>query len=315
MMASFDVVNYSLRPNKSIQRLLVFDGIRKLKSRLELTNMVYIGLGSIWFTDFVVAHKLLGIKDMISMESDEIGYRRAVFNKPFATVDVRRGHSSQLLADLFEDDKFRKCPWVVWLDYDSYFNEEMIADIRSTMERSPENTVLLVTFNGAEFNYGRPHERADRLRNLFGAVVPDDLIKSNCKGKKMQETLANLTMDFMKSIVAESSREGGFKPAFRIIYKDTIPMVTVGGFMPSKTKSELAKSVINAETWKGCPTEHIVAPLLTIREATTLQSLLPSASDLSREIVKDNGFDLQSEQIKAFQRYYKEYPLFAQIVS
>ena len=81
-MASFDIVNYSLRPSKGIQRQIVFDGIRMLKSRLELSEMIYVGLGSIWFSDFVQAHKSLDIRRMVSIEADDTGYCRARFNKP-----------------------------------------------------------------------------------------------------------------------------------------------------------------------------------------------------------------------------------------
>lgn len=313
-MASFDVVNYSLRPSKSIQRQIVFDGIHTLKSRLGLSNMVYVGFGSIWFIDFVMAHKVLDIEDMVSMESDDIGYRRAAFNKPYATVHVRHGHSSRLLAELYDDGNFSVRPWVVWLDYDHYLDEALRDDIRSVIERSPANTVFLITFNGNDRDYGRrPPERATRLRDLLGDVVPDGLSLARYKGDSMQETLANLTIDFMKSIGAESARPGGFQPAFRIIYKDISPMVTVGGIMPSLEKSNDAENIIGVETWKCRPERRIVAPLLTIRETVTLQSLLPRA-DLSRDIVQNYGFDLEESQIESFQRYYREYPTFAQIV-
>ena len=315
-MASFDVVNYSLRPSKSIQRQIVFDGIRILQFRLCLSDMVYIGFGSVWFIDFVMAHKLLDIKNMISMESDDIGYRRAVFNKPYATVDVRHGHSSCLLAELYDDSHFSTRPWVIWLDSDHDLDEALRDDIRLVIERSPANTIFLVTFNGNDRSYGGPSlERVTRLRNLLGDVVPDDLPRARCKGDNMQETLADLTIDFMKSIEAESARLEGFEPAFRIIYKDAASMVTVGGIMPSPEKSDDAKSVIGMETWKCCPEERIVAPLLTIRETNTLQSLLPRVDDLSRNIVQNQGFDLQDGQIESFQKYYREYPTFAQIIS
>ena len=314
-MASFDVVNYSLRPSKNIQRQIVFDGIRILKSKLELADMVYIGLGSIWFTDFVMAHKSLDIRDMVSMESDDIGYSRADFNKPYATVRVRHGHSSQVLAELYEDENFHTRPWVVWLDYDSHLDEVLRDDIRSVIEKSPENTVFLVTFNGRDNLYGHANERTSRLRDLFGAVVPDELPKERCKGDQMQDTLADLTIDFMKSIVAESTRQGGFAPAFRTIYEDTTPMVTVGGFMPSIEKSGMAKCVIDDKTLKCRPEGHIVAPLLTIREAAILQSLLPTTDGLSRDIVRSIGFDLEDDQIETFEKYYREYPIFAQIVA
>ena len=315
-MSSFNVVNYSLRPSKSIQRQIVFDGVRTLKSRLGLSNMVYVGFGSIWFIDFVMAHKLLDIDDMISMESDEIGYQRATFNKPYATVHVYRGHSSKLLIKLYNDSNFFNRPWVVWLDCDDHLNEALTDDIRSVIERSPPDTIFLITFNGHERNYGRrPPERVARLRDLLGDIVPDELSGNQCKGENMQETLADLTIDFMKSIGVESGRSGGFEPAFRIIYKDVSPMITVGGIMPSPEKSSEAKSIVGVESWKCRPERCIVAPLLTIRETAVLQSLLPRNDDLSRNTVQEQGFDLEDGQIESFQRYYREYPTFAQIVS
>ena len=56
-MPSFNVVNYSLRPSKSIQRQVVFEGVRNLQSRLDAEDQMYVGFGSIWFTDFILAHK------------------------------------------------------------------------------------------------------------------------------------------------------------------------------------------------------------------------------------------------------------------
>ena len=93
-MASFDVVNYSLRPSKAIQRRLVFEGIRKLQLSLGLDRLLYVGLGSVWFADFTLAHQLLDVRDMISLEENEIGFSRARFNAPYATVQVRHGSTS-----------------------------------------------------------------------------------------------------------------------------------------------------------------------------------------------------------------------------
>ncbi len=73
-MASFDLINYSLRPNKTIQRSLVFESISLLTGHIDLGELVYIGFGSIWFTDFQTAHKDLKIKDLISIEGDDIGF-------------------------------------------------------------------------------------------------------------------------------------------------------------------------------------------------------------------------------------------------
>lgn len=314
-MASFDVVNYSLRPSKSIQRQIVFDGVRTLQAHLDLKRMVYVGLGSIWFTDFIMAHKLLGISDMVSIEHSKVGHSRAVFNAPYATVCVRHGHSSEILPTLYDDESLRGRPWMIWLDYDSNFDETLSADICSVIEKAPKNSVFLITFNGNDSKYGHAGDRPCRLRQLFGDVVPDELSKCECMGDYMQETLANLAIDFMKSVAAEAARPVGFVPAFLVIYKDTVAMVTVGGLMPTREKVCIAESVVVGTNWKCRPAKRIVAPHLTIREAVTLQSKLPREKGLSRPLVQSLGFDLEDEQIKAFEKYYREYPAFAQIIA
>src|ERR1035441_6315346 len=186
-MPSFDAINYSLRPSKSIQRQLVFSGVRILQSHLHLERLAYIGLGSIWFTDFVLAHKVLGVDDMVSMEHHDIGYQRAVFNAPYATVRVEHGYSYDILPTLYKDARLSGRPWMVWLDYDYDLNESVRDDLRSLVENVPENSVVLTTFNGLDRKYGqRPADRPDRLKSLLGSAVPDDLAATACKDELMQ---------------------------------------------------------------------------------------------------------------------------------
>lgn len=313
-MASFDVVNYSLRPSKAIQRQLVFTGIGELQSHLTLERMVYIGFGSIWFTDFLSAHKELGVSEMISIEADPMGYKRAVFNAPLACIKVVEGFSSTVLPELGQRQEMRNRPWLLWLDYDGGFEESVADDLRWCVENAPENSILIVTASGHEMKYGRAAERVERLRDIFGSVVPDDLSKAACADDRMPETLADLALNFIRAAAVESARPGAFVPAFRLLYRDTAPMVTVGGILPAKGASAIAKDVVSKDTWPGMPAKPIFAPHLTLREASSLQSMLPSVEGLTREIVQRLGFDLEPDQIEAFQRYYRHYPSFAQIV-
>jgi hypothetical protein len=314
-MPSFDAINYSLRPSKSIQRQLVFAGVSLLQRQLYLERLAYVGFGSIWFTDFILAHKLLGVDDMRSIESHDIGYQRAVFNAPYATVRVEHGYSYDILPKLYKDTSLSGRPWMVWLDYDYELKESMRDDIRSLVENVPANSIVLITFNGNDRKYGqRPADRPELLKTVLGSVVPDELAPAACKDELMQSTLANLALDYMQSIAADLARPGGFVPAFRVIYKDTTPMVTVGGVLPSKGAVRIASDVINASNWPARPSKPITAPHLTMREAAVLQSLLPCVTKLSRSKVQALGFDLEDEQIDAFETYYRQYPAFAQIV-
>lgn len=310
---SFNVVNYSLRPSKSIQRSLVFEGVRLLQESLNLDKLLYVGLGSVWFTDFQIAHRFLRIKDMISMEGNAIGVRRAQFNQPFKTIQVKNGYSYEILPGLLSKKALTKRPWFIWLDYDDALDEDKITDIRHIVESAPENTILLVTLPAAGRAFGKPNQRADRIRKLLGDVVPDTLNKDDCKDETLPATLLKLTGDFMASCAAGISRPGGFVRAFYIPYRDTTPMFTVGGILPSKGATAATTNVVSDQNWPAICKKAIEAPLLTLREAAVFQSQLPDAKPITRKAIKKLGFDLELAQLRCFERYYRYYPIFAQI--
>lgn len=312
-MPSFDTVNYSLRPSKAIQRQLVFEGIRELHAQLRLSHCVYVGLGSVWFTDFILAHQVLDINDMISIEEDEIGFARARYNAPYATVEVRRGSSTEILPELLKEDAIAQRPWVVWLDYDGEFDEELKDDARLIIENAPANTTFLITFNANEMSYGDGKERPERLRRLFGDVVPDDLSKSKCKSPRLQTTLAGFAVDFMRSVAAAGREAGEFIETVRLVYQDTASMVTVGGMLPAAGTAEVVKGAVAGAGWRCKPDQAIRAPHLSIREALALQAMLPSEENLTREHLQAAGFDLKEEQIRIYEKYYREYPSFAEV--
>ena len=71
--ASFLEIDYSLRPNKSIERKVIFEFFASIRERFSLSDYTYVGFGSMWFVDFVMAHRTLGIKDMVSFEKTKKG--------------------------------------------------------------------------------------------------------------------------------------------------------------------------------------------------------------------------------------------------
>ncbi len=310
-MTSFNLVNYSLRTNKSIQRNLVFEGVRILKMRLDLKRLGYIGFGSLWFTDFVTAHKALGIRDMYSMEADKIGFARAKFNQPFKTVEVRHGRCSRLLPKLLMDPAAARRPWLIWLDYDTGLNDEIVDDLRNTIEKAPDNSILIVTINCK--NLGRPNARVIRLKTLLGGVVPDNLDINDCQDDRIAQTLLGLMTDSLTSAAASAARLGGYVPAFQIAYQDATPMITFGGVLPSKKNLAVVTKAVAARDWPGIVSKPIVVPPLTLKEASSLQSELPQGRALTRRAVKQLGFDLELNHVKSFQEFYKYYPFYAQI--
>lgn len=314
-MASFDVVNYSLRPNKAIQRSMVFEGARMLQERLALSPFVYVGFGSVWFSDFIFAHRSLRVDEMVSLEGDDLGYARAVFNRPYKTVEVLKGLSADVLPELYARSALKPKPWMMWLDYDGDFSEVVANDVRLAIENLPPNSAFVVTFNSTPHKYGKPKERLSYLKSVFGSVVSSDLDADLVQGENIDALLAQFALDLMKSVAADSERESRFLPAFSVAYRDSAPMVTVGGFLPSKETESASRAIVCSPDWPSIVEGRVEAPHLTGREALALQSELPTDDRLDEESVKRLGFGLKPDQIQAFQKYYRFYPTFAQVIA
>jgi len=315
-MASFDTVNYSLRPNKAIQRQIVFDGMEQMDRCMPLRESLYIGFGSIWFTDFILAHRRLGISDMISIENKPIGAVRAKFNAPFKTVAIEEGDSTVVLKDLARREAALTKQWIVWLDYDGALTPEVLDDIRIVITHAPQNSVLLLTLNAGGGGLGRGvGRREEYLRQLLSTAVSDDLKPKDFDNENLPSTLIQAVRDYLASQAVQLGRPGGFVPAFSIPYKDGAPMITVGGVLPSAGARGAVRACVGEPSWPGFPQVSVEAPPLTLKEISALQRLLPSSRPVSRAQLRRLGFDLEDEQLATYCAHYRRYPAFLQVVT
>ena len=279
-----------------------------------LFRSVYIGLGSVWFSDFQLAHRQLGCRTMISIEADPVTASRARYNKPFRTVDVVQGESAQVLPGILRQPVLKGRPTIVWLDYDKAMDEDRLAELADLIEILPENSLLLSTFSASGGPYGqRPDSRPGRLRKLFGAAAPDDLSVESYKGDALASVLASCSQDYLLARAQRRARVGSYVPAFMLTYRDGTPMVTVGGFLPSEENLALTEATVASGEWIGIDANPITVPPLTPKEALALQELLPRTfGALTRADVRALGFDLEDGQVESFERHYLRYPTFFQ---
>src|SRR3954447_22525223 len=87
-MASYERINYGLRPAKTIERKMLADTFRRLTTFGSLSSYRYVGFGSTYFSDFIAFHRALNITNMISVEKDEENAERFDFNVPFKCVKM-----------------------------------------------------------------------------------------------------------------------------------------------------------------------------------------------------------------------------------
>jgi len=67
MTASYQLIDYSVRPAKFAERKMLSEMLGRLKVFGSLETYRYIGFGSIWFSDCVLFHRALGIEHMVSI--------------------------------------------------------------------------------------------------------------------------------------------------------------------------------------------------------------------------------------------------------
>ena len=316
-MSSLNLINYSLRQNKVIQRHLVFDCCRKILNANEAENMTFIGFGSIWFPDFQIAHTNLNICKLISIENDDIEFARASFNKPFECIEVIKGRSTNILKELKERKNFSDNPWLVWLDYCARLGTSELEDLGFLIENAPENSIILTTFNADTMAYDRnPTSAHHYFKGLFGSELDSSLTDRDFDKKNLANTACSALSDLLVSYSISAGRDN-FEKAIKVIYKDSSTMATVGGIITSGPTEKPIKELIYSSEWEGQPELSIAIPPLTMKEVGALKALLPGEGTevLTAEKIGELGFRLNEKCLPIFEKYYKYYPSFAQVGS
>src|SRR5687768_13986003 len=97
MTPSYQKFNYRLRPAKNIERKMMSELFERLQHFAPLREYQYVGFGSIYFADYALFHKRLGIGRMISIEGNVKDEERVRFNSPYRFIDIRMGLSFEVL--------------------------------------------------------------------------------------------------------------------------------------------------------------------------------------------------------------------------
>ena len=315
-MPSFDAVNYTLRPNKTVERKIVFSSLQSLSRIIDLSNHLYVGFGSLWFVDYLMAHRSLGIKSMVSIERDQIGRRRADFNRPLACIEVVPGESTEVIPTLGLEARES----VVWFDYDSSIDGPTLADIGLLAPRCAINSVLIVTINAKKDELimkdedGKELDAETSLRRIAGDLVPTPLQPKRLQASNYTKLLCEILTNQFRSKTAKSGRSETFVKLFDLTYSDGTPMVTVGGILTSVERAAEISALTESPDWLGSSEEIISVPPLTAKEKMALDRLLPCEEAPTVEDVHKIGFALKAEQIRTYHRYYRQYPLFGEIL-
>ncbi len=316
--ASFTKIDYSVRPNKSVERKLIATALQHLRPEFDVPSYRYIGMGGIWFVDFVLFHRTLGVQDMISIQRGIPEARRASFNRPFRCVQVREGETTYVLQSL----PLREKGVVIWLDYDSTLSGPVLDDMDILGQRLESGSVAVFTVNA---NYSQLNKRGKgnverNKKEYLGSIldipvsrIPDEAVEVD----GFPAYLAGRLFDRMKSSVREASGgELSFVPLFNYLYSDNASMVTIGGMVANrKDRLRLEGSDVHKLPFvAGLDQFEIAVPLLTNKEKLAIDRLLPRSSRIPDATLDRIGCALTSNEVEAYRNFYGQYPTYAEFL-
>ncbi len=302
-------IDYNLRPAKYVERIMLAQAMRRLRPFGDVESYRYVGFGAAYYRDFKLFHRVLGIRNMVSIEQDTSNQERYEFNVPYSCVQTRFGHSNDVLPDLAWDVKT-----ILWLDYTSKLDREALADITFFAANCQPGSVLIVTVN----------VQADRLPDgplqlLVERVgeenVPGELQDRDLTGWGLAKTSRRIaTNKIMETLAARNGPRPEanhilFRQLFNFEYADDAKMLTVGGLFHERGQEAIA-STCGFESLEfvkgGSEAYRIEVPSLTYKEIQHLQVQLPGESGA---VMDARG--IPASEVDRFRSIYRYFPVFA----
>ncbi|UOD30870.1 hypothetical protein INH39_03805 [Massilia violaceinigra] len=312
MSRSFEFINYMVRPNKNVERKLIASSLDKIKFIFSLSKYRYVGFGSMWFTDFVLFHRLLGICDMVTIEKEKSREKRVRFNKPFACIDVRMGDASDHLGELLEGKNS-----LTWLDYDGSLENALNGDILTAVGAMQSGSIILVSVNAmVEQLDGKTVDGRELTSLEYLEWITETLPLKDAPKRLTRNDFPCLVSEILisafESAVFSTMPGCEFFPMWNFLYADGAKMITVGGMVAdSKDRQRLSECYPDgAPTYFSKTPFEISLPILTDKEKRALDTLMPTQKEIKPKSLE---FELRPTEIEAYQKFYLEYPIFNEL--
>lgn len=304
-------ISYDLRPAKQSERMILVD-ILKIGGDcgLPIGAYRYVGMGANRFYGYLLLHRYIGIKNMVSLEHDGQMYKRAVFNVPYKFIDVLETSASDFLAN-----DTSNAPTISWLDYDGGIGPEIFQDIAALCLKMKVGDFFFTTVYGGpprilerQNSEGRLAWLKDSLGDIAGTVEIEDV--ENFTFRKAVHKMLMAAFQNAFSV----RRDGIFLPLLQVVYTDSMPMVTVGGAFLTQGQTVDYRKKMNA-VLQFLSTEEtklyeIHMPNLTERERILFDHAVTAKLKRSSEWnrlkklgFKDKEFNSYQELVRYLPRY------------
>lgn len=317
-----ETMNYLFRPAKNIERKMLCEALSRLSVISDVKHYQYVGFGSVYFVDFTLFHKQLGIQKLITIESELDMETRVRFNKPYSCIDVMPGESNEQLPEV----NWRKKKSILWLDYTHTLRGYMFKDMATFFQRALSGSVFIISVNVdlRENKSGNKTTTEKIIAKLNKDIEVRKRIRSSEFKKEMTKNnyysiLRKVIDNEAKEIISERNKletkdKFDYKQFFNFLYQDGQAMLTVGGILFSNSDKDKVEQM-NFTNLDFIMTDEerfeIIVPHLTYREIHALDKHLPDFninSEVREKALEELKGVVSDEAIHKYAKIYRYYP-------
>jgi hypothetical protein len=315
MVASYRRIDYRVRPAKNIERKMLAESFRRLSEFESTSAYRYVGMGSVYFSDFMLFHKQLGFESMVSIEdtTDPIVQLRFHLNVPFGHIEMKFGNSAAILQRLSWESRT-----VAWMDYDGALVASCLSDIDYMIRHAASGSILLLSLNAG--NISSPSRDSDEgevpdavglLKRAVGAsAVPPEVANRDLSGWGVARVYRRIVNEAISQalLTRNATLPAGQKVKYRQLYNfhytDGVKMLTLGGIIYDERDENVVDKCAfgQLDFVRGDEDAYVIdPPNLTYFEMRQIDALRrrPSVS-----------LPLPPSDIERYERTYRYFPNF-----
>ena len=294
-------MRYLARPAKAIQRRMIVDACRRLGPFGAPGTYEYIGFGALEFVDFHLMRRAVGIVKMTSIEHDFARRERYEFNRPYREVSVLIGSAS---------DRLNEVDWsglrIVWLDYLSALNEEVLGDVAQVAQRLQPGSLFIVSVNA------EPARPAETRKTVFAENVGESRVPLGTSDQTLAKwgwagAQLRVLADAMAEDFSNRPDRAWLHQLFDFRYADGARMQTYGGvvLIPALERTLESCRFEDLDFIREAGSEPVIieVPDLTAKERHHLERQLPAPTESLPALP-----GLSEADADQFARFYRWYP-------
>jgi len=289
---------------------MLVDAFQRLgQAGFQVRDYQYTGFGSIYFVDFHLFHKLLGIRNLLSVEHDQSLEDRVKFNCPFDCVNFEIASAADVIPTLSPDRQH-----ILWLDYDYPVTQDLLQEVYLAGSQLSPRSILLITVDVEPPVPGSddPRESMAYLQSEAGHYLASREVGKFSKGNLPRTSMEIVVNALREGMIGRPDIE--LHTLFHFLYADGHKMLTVGGVIGGDTERRMLRSLDTNSAFYlrmdllSDPYEIRVPPL-TRKERQFLDSAMPCLPDW-----QPPEFTIPQDHMNTYREIYRFLPAYGELL-